>query len=145
VVALNADGLPQDEEENVVRGDKGRKEKTVRTHAQSRNLRDRSLFSEMDCMRSQVINTTQYFKRSMSLARGQFHLIALAMVFLFIASSAGILLPNYQGAILDRVIQVRLPFCSFSLRFASLFASGGRANGRHDPHGRPRGYDLRSI
>ena len=42
----------------------------------------------------------------MSLARGQFHLIALAMVFLFIASSAGILLPNYQGAILDRVIQV---------------------------------------
>ena len=50
VVALNVDGLPQDEEENVVRGDKGRKEKTVRTQAQSINLRDRTLFSEMGCM-----------------------------------------------------------------------------------------------
>jgi hypothetical protein len=60
-----------DEEENVVRGDKGKKEKTI-------------------------LNTASYFKRSVSLARGQFHLIGLAMFFLLISSSAGILLPNFQ-------------------------------------------------
>lgn len=60
-----------DEEENVVRGDKGKKEKTV-------------------------LNTASYFKRSVSLAQGQFHLIGLAMFFLVISSSAGILLPNFQ-------------------------------------------------
>ena len=63
--------LQGDEEENVVRGDKGKKEKTV-------------------------LNTSSYFKRSVSLARGQFHLIGLAMCFLVISSSAGILLPNFQ-------------------------------------------------
>lgn len=63
--------LQGDEEENVVRGDKGKKEKTV-------------------------LNTSSYFKRSVSLARGQFHLIGLAMCFLLISSSAGILLPNFQ-------------------------------------------------
>ena len=60
-----------DEEENVVRGDKGKKEKTI-------------------------LNTASYFRRSVSLARGQFHLIAMAMCFLVISSSAGVLLPNFQ-------------------------------------------------
>lgn len=42
--------------------------------------------------------------RSLALAKGQYHIISLGLFFLVIASSAGIVLPNYQGQILDRVI-----------------------------------------
>ena len=72
--------LQGDEEENVVRGDKGKKEKTV-------------------------LDTCSYLRRSARLAKGQGHLIAMAMCFLLVSSAAGIVLPNYQGAVLDSVIQ----------------------------------------
>ena len=72
-----------DEEENVVRGDKGKKEKTV-------------------------LNTSSYFKRSVSLARGQFHLIGLAMCFLLVSSSAGVLLPNFQVSTHRATVQLLL-------------------------------------
>eukprot|EP01052_Picozoa_sp_SAG31_P012901 SAG31_NODE_764_length_12262_cov_26.578887_7_plen_117_part_00 len=72
--------LQGDEEENVVRGDKGKKKKMSLT-------------------------SSQYARRSFKLAHGQLHIVALAMIFLIIASSAGILLPNYQGQVLDSVIR----------------------------------------
>ena len=72
--------LQGDEEENVVRGDKGKKDKLQ-------------------------IDTSSYFGRSLKFADGQWPIIGLALVFLLVASTAGILLPNFQGAILDRVIQ----------------------------------------
>jgi hypothetical protein len=68
-----------DEEENVVRGDKGKKDKLI-------------------------LSTGSYVKRSLQLAKGQYHIIWLGLFFLVIASCAGIVLPNYQGQILDRVI-----------------------------------------
>ena len=68
-----------DEEENVVRGDKGRKKKTVLT-------------------------TWSYLTRVMQLAKGQWHIVSMAMCFLCVSSISSVLLPNYQGAILDRVI-----------------------------------------
>ena len=72
--------LQGDEEENVVRGDKGKKDKLE-------------------------IDASSYFSRSLKFAEGQWPIICLALTFLLVASCAGIMLPNFQGAILDRVIQ----------------------------------------
>ena len=86
-----------DEEENVVRGDKGKKEKLI-------------------------LSTGSYVKRSLALAKGQYHIISLGLFFLVIASTAGIVLPNYQGQILDRVIVGDRPgFGSLSAPFLALF------------------------
>jgi hypothetical protein len=68
-----------DEEENTVRGDKGKKAKTVLT-------------------------SWTFMVRTIQLANGQLQLLCLAFSFLCVASLSGVMLPNFQGQILDQVI-----------------------------------------
>ena len=72
--------LQGDEEENVVRGDKGKQKKLV-------------------------LSNWGYFTRAFKLVGGQGHLIFGAMSCLLVSSAAGVILPNYQGVILDEIIK----------------------------------------
>ena len=71
----------EDEEENVVRGDKGKRA-------------------------ALELGNTSYFRRSLELAKPEASVIGVAFAALLAGTSANLILPNYQGIILDRVIAV---------------------------------------
>lgn len=75
--ACCSDGM---DEENVVRGDKGRRG-------------------------ALTVTTSSYFSRVVDIARTEQWTIFCAFACLLVSSGSHVVLPNYQGQILDRVIQ----------------------------------------
>ena len=74
--------------------------KNNKTSAEGLLRTDRGIKEETD------ISNWQYMKKAFHFAKHHWFLIFTAFLFLFIASAPTLLLPNYQGAILDRVIKV---------------------------------------
>eukprot|EP00899_Mesostigma_viride_P009873 jgi/Mesvir1/18888/Mv18887-RA.1 len=55
------------------------------------------------------INSRQYLFRAIALARKEWHLVLVGTLCLLLTSATGLVLPKYQGGILDRVIKMDRP------------------------------------
>jgi hypothetical protein len=103
--------LQGDEEENVVRTDRGRKvcicfhfgaALARRADAIARTVVTRVIAPSAQA--KTVLTSFSYIRRTIGLAQGNRHLILCAFSFLCVASISGVMLPSFQGQVLDHII-----------------------------------------